>query len=117
MAVVLTNLGELFAEQGKYEEAEPLYNRSLEIYEKALGADSEHPAVAEALLGLGNLYRDQQRFSDAEPLYERALSILSRTLESDHSDLVELREDYAVLLLATGRDVEAEALLAQNSGN
>ena len=47
-------------------------------------------------------------------MYERALSILARTLESDHPDLVELREDYAALLLATGRDVEAEALLAQN---
>ena len=38
-ATTLNNLAELYMQQGKYEEAEPLYKRSLEITEKSLGPD------------------------------------------------------------------------------
>ena len=34
----LNNLAALYQAQGRYSEAEPLYKRSLTIYEKALGA-------------------------------------------------------------------------------
>ena len=40
--------------QGKYAEAEPLYQRALEIREKALGP--EHPDVALSLNNLAMLY-------------------------------------------------------------
>ena len=40
----LNNLAELYRNQGRYAEAEPLYKRSLAIREKALGPD--HPDVA-----------------------------------------------------------------------
>lgn len=45
--------------QGKYEEAEPLYERSLAIREKALGPD--HPAVATALNNRALLLEEQVR--------------------------------------------------------
>ncbi len=41
VAVSLNNLAGLYYGQGKYKQAEPLYIRSLEIYEKVFG--SEHP--------------------------------------------------------------------------
>ena len=52
--------------QGRYEEAEPLYNRSLAISKKALGPD--HPDVGRALNNLGLLYFYQGKYIEAEPL-------------------------------------------------
>jgi hypothetical protein len=42
-----TSLAALYYAQGQYAQAEPLYNRSLAIWEKALGPD--HPDVATSL--------------------------------------------------------------------
>ena len=57
-----------------------------------------------------HVYRDQRRYSEAEAFYERALAIRAKSLQSDHPDLVELQEDYATLLRATGREQEAKDL-------
>lgn len=46
--------------QGKYDEAGPLYERSLAIREKAVGPD--HPDVATALSNRAGLLRVQVRF-------------------------------------------------------
>ncbi len=43
MAASLNNLALLYCNQGLYEQADPLYQRALEIYEKALGA--VHPST------------------------------------------------------------------------
>ena len=42
--------------EGRYAEAEPLYKRSLAIWQKALGP--EHPSVATGLNNLAGLYED-----------------------------------------------------------
>ena len=47
LATSLNNLGLVYDAQGRYAEAEPLYKRSLAIWEKALGP--EHPDVAMSL--------------------------------------------------------------------
>ena len=39
VAYVLNGLATLYLEQGRYAQAEPLYKRSLAIWEKALGPD------------------------------------------------------------------------------
>ena len=43
--------------QGKYEKAEPLYQKSLEILEKTLGKD--HPDIATNINNLALLYQAQ----------------------------------------------------------
>ena len=65
--------GRALRNQGKYDEAEPLYQRALAIREKALGPD--HPDVAESLNNLAELYSNQGKYAEAEPLYKRALAI------------------------------------------
>jgi tetratricopeptide (TPR) repeat protein len=52
--VYLNNLANLYKAQNKYDEAEPLYKRSLAIREKAVGPD--HPFVAVGLNNLADLY-------------------------------------------------------------
>ena len=79
----LNNLAELYRDQGRYAEAEPLYKRSLAIREKALGPD--HPDVATALNNLAVLYEDQGRYADAEPLYKRSLAIQRKSTWSRSS--------------------------------
>ena len=67
LAATLNNQAELYKEQGRYADAEPLYKRLLAIREKALGRD--HPDVMQSLNNLADLYSAQGRNADAEPLY------------------------------------------------
>ena len=60
VATALNNLAVIYRAQGRYAEAEPLYNRALAISEKALGP--EHPDVAIRLNNLAVLYRAQGRY-------------------------------------------------------
>jgi tetratricopeptide (TPR) repeat protein len=78
--------------QGKYEEAEPLYQRALDIFEQKLGPN--HPHIAFTLHNLANLYRDQGKDQRAEPLYQRALAICEQRLGPDHPRTMKLRNDW-----------------------
>jgi tetratricopeptide (TPR) repeat protein len=64
----LNNLASLYDDQGKYDEAEPLYKQALAIREKALS--SEHPDTASSMNNLAWLYDDQGKYDEAEPLYK-----------------------------------------------
>ena len=64
------NLAALYDSHGRFEEAEPLYTRALEIREKALGP--EHPDTAASLNNLAGLYVSQGQYEEAEPLLKRA---------------------------------------------
>jgi tetratricopeptide (TPR) repeat protein len=81
LADSLSNLGLIYWEQGRYAEAEPLYQQSLRIYE-ALGP--EHYGVAYVLNNLANLYKDQSKYAEAERLYQRALRIQEKARGPDH---------------------------------
>jgi tetratricopeptide (TPR) repeat protein len=76
VAASLNNLAELLRAQGKYDEAEPLYQQSLAIRRKVctihLAASScdhsckvlgeEHPSVAKSLNNLAGLLRAQGKY-------------------------------------------------------
>ena len=104
----LNNLAELYRDQGRYAEAEPLYKRALAIREKALGPD--HPDVGTSLNNLAELYRAQGRYAEAEPLYKRALAIREKALGPDHPDVGTALNNLAELYRAQGRYAEAEPL-------
>jgi tetratricopeptide (TPR) repeat protein len=65
VAASLNNLALLYANQGRYADAEPLYKPALAIREKALGPN--HPDIAQSLNNLALLYHNQGRYADAEP--------------------------------------------------
>ena len=98
--------GALRYQQGRYADAEPLYKRSLAIWEKALGPD--HPDVATSLNNLAVLYREQGRYADAEPLYKRSLAIDEKALGPDHPDVATSLNNLAVLYDNQGRYADAE---------
>ena len=76
VATSLSGLADLYYAQGKYTEAEPLYQRSLAIREKALGA--EHPAVATTLENYAALLRKTNREAEAATIEARAKAIRAK---------------------------------------
>jgi CHAT domain-containing protein/Tfp pilus assembly protein PilF len=95
-------------EQGRYADAEPLFKRSLAIYEKALGP--EHGHVAGALNALAELYYAQGRYADAEPLFKRSLAILEKTLGPEHTDVATILNNLAITYTSKSRYADAEPL-------
>ena len=63
---MLDQAGFYLYERGRYTDAEPLYQRALAIWEKAL--DLEHPNVATSLYNLAALSYNQGQYVKAEPL-------------------------------------------------
>ena len=61
------------AAQGHYEDAKPLFERSLALREKALGPD--HPDVASSLNNLAVLLDNQVRVDRLEVSNDRRLSV------------------------------------------
>ena len=75
-ATSLNNLAGLYQNQGRYAEAEPLYQRALAIREKALGP--EHPSVAQSLENYAALLRETARADEAERMETRAKAIRAK---------------------------------------
>ncbi len=76
VAQSLNNLALLYQVQGNYAEAEPLYRRSLAIYEKVLGP--EHPKVAQSLENYAALLRETGRADEAAEMEARAKAIRAK---------------------------------------
>ena len=114
LAETLNNLALLYEVQGRFAEAEPLYRRSLGIYEKALGPN--HPDVGRSLNNLAALYQVQGRFTDAETLYRRSLGIREKALGPDHMDVGGTLNNLAELYRTQGRFAEAEPLYRRSLG-
>jgi Tfp pilus assembly protein PilF len=98
----------LYSAQSRYAEAEPLFERTVTIFEKALGP--EHPDLATALNNLALLNSAQGRHAEAEPLYKRSLAIREKALGPEHADVGQSLNNLALLYDAQGRYAEAEPL-------
>ncbi len=86
MAQSLNNLAVLYHAQGKYSEAEPLYERPLVISEKALGP--EHPQVALLLENCAYLLKEMNREAEAAEMEARAKEIRAKhTKETQRSEM------------------------------
>ncbi len=62
----------VFGRLAGYAKAEPLYQRALQINEKALSPN--HPDLATDLNNLAVIYNARGHSTDAEPLYQRSLA-------------------------------------------
>ncbi len=111
LAPLLVTLAELYAGQGLYAEAEPLFAQAVAVREASLGR--QHPDVATALAGLASTYYHQGYHAEAAPLYEQALLVLEVVLEPDNVRLADVLAEYAAVLRATNRGLEAVAIEAR----
>ncbi|MCJ1348933.1 hypothetical protein MMC31_007166, partial [Peltigera leucophlebia] len=76
-------LGGLYADQDRMQEAEALFRRALEGYEKAWGP--EHTSTLDTVNNLGVLYADQGKMPEAEAMYRRALEGYEKAWGPEHT--------------------------------
>ncbi len=111
LGISLDNLTNVYNAQGKYAEAERLYQRALAIVEKALGP--EHLDVAVILNNLASVYYTQAKYAKAERLYQRALAIVEKALGPEHLNVAASLENYTTLLRDMNRETEAVQMEAR----
>jgi tetratricopeptide (TPR) repeat protein len=101
-------LGRLYADQGKLDEAEKMYERALQGREKALGA--EHTSTLDTVNNLGILYRNQGKLDEAEKMYKRALQGREKAFGAEHTSILNTVNNLAVLYSDQGKLDEAEKM-------
>jgi len=69
----LYNLGELYLDEGRFEEAQPLLLGLVNLRQKTSGTDSFQ--TAEAYQKLGRVFAAEHHYAEAETLFERTLAI------------------------------------------
>ena len=84
--------------QGKHEEAEAIYRRTLELKVKVLG--QKHPKTLISLHDLAGLLYRQRRYRESCLLYERAYPSLLNTLGGSHPTTVICSKNYKSSLKA-----------------
>jgi len=111
LGLLLNQTGYFLNEQGRYEEAEPLYLQALDIRRSQLG--DTHPFTATSLNNLAVLYQSQGRYADAEPLCLQALDIWRLQLGETHPFTATSLNNLAELYQSQGRYADAEPLYLQ----
>ncbi|MEM8640629.1 MAG: CHAT domain-containing tetratricopeptide repeat protein [Cyanobacteria bacterium P01_G01_bin.54] len=103
----LNNLALLYETQGKYTEAEPLYNDALTL----LNAESgDMQQLANTLNNLALLYEAQEKYAESESLYHESLALYYQVLDPEHPDIATSWNNLATLYKLQGRFGEAESL-------
>ena len=85
LAATLNNLGNLYHEMGRLDDAARVHERSLAIKEKVDGPD--HYFLSQSLSNLANVYTKQGRYDLAESMHRRALAIKRNALEANHPEI------------------------------
>jgi len=76
-ASILEDMAELYLQQGKYTEAEPLIDQALSMKEKVYG--SEHHLLVAALFIKAGVEREKGNYAESENFIQRALAIAEKS--------------------------------------
>jgi tetratricopeptide (TPR) repeat protein len=111
LAVAIGNLAVVYRHDGKFKEAEPLYDESTELVRQACGEDSEDyaKAINNAALFCQEFGLDEK----ARNLYEKALAILDRIGPPQSAERARVLNNLALLLSDFGDHQRAEQLLLE----
>ncbi|MCA9947326.1 MAG: tetratricopeptide repeat protein, partial [Anaerolineales bacterium] len=107
--LLLNQVGFFLHHRADYSLALNLYQRALEIDEKAYG--SEHAAVAVRLSNLGQLLQDVGEYEAARPYLERALAIDEKALGPEHPNMAIRLNNLGHLLQDVGEYEAARSYL------
>jgi tetratricopeptide (TPR) repeat protein len=81
-ALLLLETGWYLRARVRYQEAEPLLVRALQISEQEQG--KEHPATARYTLALASLYQYQGKYEQAESLFKQVLAVLEQHQDPEY---------------------------------
>ncbi|KZL70068.1 NB-ARC and TPR domain protein [Colletotrichum tofieldiae] len=107
-AWVFYKLGILYASQDRLRDAETMYKRALQGYEKAWGLD--HTSTLNTVNNLGLIYADQDRLKDAETMYKRALQGYEKAWGPDHTSTLNTVNNLGNLYADQDRLKDAETM-------
>ena len=103
--------GRCLYSDGRWNEAETIYTRLLEIEKTKLGAD--HPNTLTSISHLASTYRNQGRWDQAEELQVQVMEILKRKLGEGHLDTLTSISNLALIYWNQGRWDQAKKLQVQ----
>lgn len=110
----MTDLAGSYTRQGRYAEAEELYQRSLAIAEQALAQRDSRPRrnrLAAILVGLGKLHQARRSAGLAAESWARAAAVMEPL--TGGSDVAAYLHTHALALFYLGRIEEARPLAAK----
>jgi serine/threonine protein kinase/tetratricopeptide (TPR) repeat protein len=105
-------IAEILHRNGKIDEALPLAERALAMFETLANGDSSDVAIA--LNQVATIRQDLGRLDDAEPIFERALAMQRRLHPDDHGDVAVALNNLALVRANLGRLEESEPLFAES---
>jgi class 3 adenylate cyclase/tetratricopeptide (TPR) repeat protein len=108
VATSLGNIAIVLQRSGRYAEAQPLYERSLEIRERVLEPD--HPSLAISNSNLGNLHYEKGNYQSAVAYWERSTGVFAKAYGEDHEGLATAIFNTARAYEKMGRYAEAQPL-------
>jgi eukaryotic-like serine/threonine-protein kinase len=120
VAALHNNLGNVYFEKGRYEEALHEYEADMKITLELLGP--EHIDVAWSWGNLGRVLLAQGRFTEARDRFQRAEEIAERALGPQHPVLAPFLGNLALVLLELGEldvaraDVERSITIVEAAG-
>ena len=104
----LHNFGNLYLGLGRLDEAEKMYQRALQGFEKAWGP--EHTSTLSTVNNLGWLYQSLGRLDEAEKMYQRALQGKEKAWGPEHTSTLDTVNNLGNLYADLGRLDEAEKM-------
>ena len=108
-AHLLHSAGRYLNDRGHYAQAEPLYQRTLDMRQQLVGL--EHADTASMLNDLAKLYVLEGKYEQAEPLLQQTLAIRERVLGPEHREIAMTLKDLGWLYSSQGKYQQAEPLL------
>jgi serine/threonine-protein kinase len=110
--ITLNNLAGLLQRSGAYQEAEPLLQESLVLFQRFYG--DSHVYVGVSLSNQANLKNVMGKHAEAEALAHQSLSVLSENLAADHWRIANAESILGASFTGRGRFAEAEPMLLKS---
>lgn len=111
VARVLNKLAMVYTDEGKFEQAQPLFKQAQAMLEKTFGPNNIE--VSANLSGQAKLLQQQKNYAQAERLFQQVCDINQRLLGPEHQQLAINLADLATLYLAWDKPEKAEPLFTQ----
>ncbi|KAF5616098.1 hypothetical protein F25303_13621 [Fusarium sp. NRRL 25303] len=83
----MADLATTYHAQGRYDEAEKLKDKALELRREVLG--EKHPDTTRSMASLAATYHNQGRYDKAEQLHQTALDLRRYVLGESHPDTIQ----------------------------
>ena len=106
--LVVNGLANIYSDKNEFENAEPLFDETVEIYKNIYGHESLF--YADYCKKTADLYENNARYAKAELLYQEALNVYKKQHGKWHIDYADCCNNLAVLYYSAGEYLKAEPL-------